>query len=161
MGRGERAVRKDLGKCKNTSCVSPLLSHFRLPPLFRLQNFKHCCVFSPYYLLTLPTLLELPGALSSPTFHTCPAPLGFWHQILHPPPRNIRVSMGNRKKLQMKCEENLPLVAAGNGLAKLSTYSASYFSGKRKILNVRYVPTILNLLICRQLLTGKDFWDNP
>ena len=30
------------------------------------------------------------------------------------------------------------------------------FLEKEKILNIRYVPTILDLLICRQLLTGKD-----
>ena len=77
VGRGERAECKDLGKCKNTSCVSPLPSHSRLPPLFQLQNFKHCCVFSSYYFPTLSTLLEPLATLSSPTFRTCPAPMSW------------------------------------------------------------------------------------
>lgn len=84
MGRGERAECKDLGKCKNTSCVSPLPSHSQLPPLFRLQNFKHCCVFSSYYFPTLSTLLEPLATLSSPTFRTCPAPMS------PPPPHKSR-----------------------------------------------------------------------
>ena len=76
-GGGERTERKDLGKCKTTSCVSPVPSHSWLPPLFRLQNFKHCCIFSSYYFPTISTLLEPLATLSSPTFRTCPTPVSW------------------------------------------------------------------------------------
>ena len=41
VGRGERAECKDLGKCKNTSCVSPLLSPLSFPALtpFSIAKF--------------------------------------------------------------------------------------------------------------------------
>lgn len=68
---------KDLGKCKNTSCVLPVPSHSWLPPLFRLQNFKHCCIFSSYYFPTISTLLEPLATLPSPTFRTCPTPVSW------------------------------------------------------------------------------------
>ena len=39
----------------------------------------------------------------------------------------------------------LPLVAAGNGLANLSMYSASYFSGKRGMLDLYQFIKPVNL----------------